>query len=117
MECEMKKNEVNVKCKMETDAVASLFSDMANSFREGKVVIQKGGSFVTLKPFGQIEVELEATEKKGKQKIEIQLSWKEEMLLEQKEDEFRISGDEPCLDEGIQAEGSTKKDDILYRKW
>jgi len=113
----MKKNEVNVKCKMEADAVANLLSNMVNSFREGKVVIQKGGSFVTLKPFGQIEVELEATEKKGKQKIEIQLSWKEEILLDMKEDEFRISCEEPCLDEGIQAEDPTGKDDILYRKW
>ena len=113
----MKKNEVNVKCKMEAEAVANLLSDMVNSFREGKVVIQKGSSFVTLKPIGQIEVELEAAEKKGKQKIEIQLSWKEEILPEQKEDEFRISGEEPCLDEGIQAEDQTGKDAILYRKW
>ena len=113
----MKKNEVTVKCKMEADAVANLLSDMVNSFREGKVVIQKGSSFVTLKPAGQIELELEATEKKGKQKIEIQLSWKEEILLEQKEDEFRISTDEPCLVGGIPREEQTGKDDILYRKW
>ncbi len=113
----MKKNEVNIKCKMEADAIANLLSDMVNSFREGKVVFQKGGSFVTLKPVGQIEMELEAAEKKGKQKIEIQLSWKEEILLEQKEDAFRISGDEPCLDEGIPCEEETEKGDILYRKW
>ena len=113
----MKKNEVNVKCKMETEAVANLLSDMVNSFREGKVVIQKGSSFVTLKPVGQIEVELEAAEKKGKQKIEIHLSWKEEILLEQKEDEFRISGDEPCLEEEVPAEEQTERDPLLYRKW
>ncbi len=113
----MKKNEVNVKCKMEAEAVANLLSDMVKNFREGKVVIQKGSSFVTLKPVGQIEVELEAAEKKGKQKIEIQLSWKEEILPEQTEDEFRISGDEPCIDEGIQAEEQTDKDSILFRKW
>jgi len=113
----MKKNEVTVKCKMEADAVADMLSDMVNSFREGKVVIQKGSSFVTLKPVGQIELELEATEKKGKQKIEIQLSWKEEILLEQKEDEFRISGEEPCLEEEIPCEEQTGKDDLLYRKW
>lgn len=113
----MKKNEVNVKCKMETVAVANLLSDMVNSFREGKVVIQKGSSFVTLKPVGQIEVELEAAEKKGKQKIEIHLSWKEEILLEQKEDEFRISSDEPCLEEEVPAEEQTERDPLLYRKW
>ncbi len=113
----MKKNEVNVKCKMEAEAVADMLSDMAKSFREGKVVIQKGSSFVTLKPIGQIDMELAAAEKKGKQKIEIQLSWKEEILSEQKEDEFRISGDEPCQYEEIQAEEQTGRDPILYRKW
>jgi len=60
---------VNVKCKMEADAVADMLSDMVNSFREGKVVIQKGGSFVSLKPVGQIEVELEAAEKKENRKL------------------------------------------------
>jgi len=113
----MKKNEVAIKCKMETEAVANMLSDMVKSFREGKVVIQKGSSFVTLKPVGQIEVELEAAEKKGKQKIEIQLSWKEEVLSEQTEDEIRISGDEPCLNEGIPVEEQTERDPILYRKW
>jgi amphi-Trp domain-containing protein len=113
----MKKNEVTVKCKLEADAVADLLSDMVNSLRDGKVVIQKGSSFVALKPVGLIELELEAAEKKGKQKIEIHLSWKEELLLEQKEDEFRISGDEPCLDEKIPCQEQTGKEDILYRKW
>ncbi|MBI5592659.1 MAG: amphi-Trp domain-containing protein [Deltaproteobacteria bacterium] len=113
----MKKNEVNIKCKMETDAVAILLSDMVKSFREGKMVIQKGSSFVTLKPVGQIEVELEATEKKGKQRIEIQLSWKEAVFSEQPEDEIRISGDEPCLAEADASEEQTERNAILYRKW
>ena len=70
----MKKNEVAIKCKLEADAVAAMLLDLANSFKEGKVVIQKGASFVTLRPAGVIEVEIEAVEKKGKQKIEIKLA-------------------------------------------
>ncbi len=108
----MKKNEVNVKCKMEAEAVANMLFDMVKNFREGKVVIHKGSSFVTLNPVGQIEVELAAAEKKGKQKIEIQLSWKEEILVDQKEDEFRISGDEPCLDDSIPCEELTRENAI-----
>ena len=77
------------------------------------MVIQKGSSFVTLKPSGQIEVELAAAEKKGKQKIEIQLSWKEEIFTELIEDEIRISGDEPCLNETIPAEEPSEKDPLL----
>ncbi|MFH0996460.1 MAG: amphi-Trp domain-containing protein [Pseudomonadota bacterium] len=94
----MKKNEVTVKCKLEADAVASMLSDLASNLKEGKVVIQKGTSFVTLRPAGQIEVEIEAVEKKGKQKIEIQLSWKEELLLDDSEAEIKISAEEPILD-------------------
>jgi len=111
----MKKNEVTVKCKMDTEAVVNMLSDMVNNFREGKIVIQKGDSFVTLKPVGQIEVEMEAAEKKGKQRIEILLSWKEADISAQNEDELRISGDEPCLDEA--GEEQTERDPILFRKW
>jgi amphi-Trp domain-containing protein len=94
----MKKNEVAIKYKLETDAVAVMLSDLANSFKEGKVVIQKGASFVTLRPAGVIEVEIEAVEKKGKQKIEIQLDWEEEILLDAAEARIKISAADPILD-------------------
>jgi len=114
----MKKNEVTVKCKMESGAVANLLSDLVTSFREGKVVISKGVSFVTLRPTGQIEVEMEAVEKKGKQRIEIQLSWRETTISEHTEDEIlRISGDESCLEETDAAAENTQRDNILFRKW
>ncbi len=113
----MKKNEVSIKCKLEADAVGSMLSDLAGNFKEGKVVIQKGASFVTLRPEGQIEVEIEAVEKKGKQKIEIQLSWKEEILLEAPDAEIKISAEEPVLDMAslteapkVDAENESKSD-------
>jgi len=95
----MKKNEVAIKYKLETDAVAAMFSDLAKSFKEGKVVIQKGASLVTLRPAGVIEVEIEAVEKKGKQKIEIQMDWEEDILLDAAEAGIKISAEEPILDE------------------
>ena len=97
----MKKNEVSIKSKLEADAAASMLSDLASRFKEGKVVIQKGSSYVTLRPVGQIELEIEAVEKKGKQKIEIQLSWKEDILLETQESGIKISAEEPILDASI----------------
>lgn len=112
----MKKNEVAVKCKLEADAVGSMLSDLARNFKEGKVVIQKGASFVTMRPEGQIEVEIEAVEKKGKQKIEIQLSWKEEILLDTPEAEIKISAEEPIpnaaslTEEPVEEESELKTD-------
>jgi amphi-Trp domain-containing protein len=95
----MKKNEVTIKYKLDADAVATMLSDLACGFKEKKVVVLKGSSSVTLRPAGQIEVEIEAVEKKEKQKIEIQLSWKEEILLDMSEAEIKISTEEPILDE------------------
>jgi len=94
----MKKNEVKIKHILEADAVATMLSDLAYGFKEKKVVILKGSSSVTLKPAGQIEVEIEAVEKKEKQKIEIQLSWKEDILLDAPEAEIKISAEEPILE-------------------
>jgi amphi-Trp domain-containing protein len=108
---ENEKNEVTVKCKLEADAVGSMLLDLANNFKEGKVVIQKGPSFVTLRPAGQIEVEIEAVEKKGKQKIEIQLSWKEEILLDDPEAEIKISAEEPILDVASSTEEPEEKEE------
>jgi len=94
----MKKNEVEIKCKMEADTAADMLLDLANSFKKGKVVIQKGASFVTLRPTGVIAVEIEAVEKKGKQKIEIQLDWEEEILLDTAGAKIKISAADPILD-------------------
>jgi len=110
----MKKNEVAIKCKLEADAVATMLSDLANSFKEGKVVIQKGASFVTLRPAGIIEVEIEAVEKKGKQKIEIQLDWEEEILLDAAEAKIIISAQDPVLDIGSLEEEIESKSDLMH---
>jgi len=109
----MKKNEVAIKCKLETNAVAAMLSDLAKSFKEGKVVIQKGASFVTLRPVGVIEVEIEAVEKKGKQKIEIQLDWEEEILLDAAEARIKISAQDPVLDIGSVEEETETNSELM----
>ena len=110
----MKKNEVAIKCKLEADAVAAMLSDLANSFKEGKVVIQKGSSFVTLRPAGVIEVEIEAVEKKGKQKIEIQLDWEEEILLDAVEAKIKISAEDPILEIAPLEEEIESKSELMH---
>ncbi len=110
----MKKTEVAIKCKLEANAVAAMFSDLANSFKEGKVVIQKGASFVTLRPVGVIEVEIEAVEKKGKQKIEIQLDWEEEILLDAAEANIKISAQDPILDVAPLEEEIESKSELMH---
>jgi amphi-Trp domain-containing protein len=110
----MKKNEVAIKRKLEADAVATMLLDLAKSFKEGKVVIQKGSSFVTLRPAGVIEVEIEAVEKKGKQKIEIKLDWEEEILLDAAEAKIKISAEDPSLGVGSLEEEIESKSDLMH---
>ena len=112
----MKKNEICVKCKIQTVAVANLLSDMAACLNEGKILIQNGSLFTTLQPVEPIELELKTAIKEGKQKIEIQLSWKKE-IISKLEDEIRISSDEPCENDALSSKEQTERDSILSRKW
>jgi amphi-Trp domain-containing protein len=102
----MKKNEVKVKRKMDAEAVGALLSDLVNSFKQGTVCIQEGPAFVTLKPAGEIEMEIGAAEKKGKAKIEIELSWKEAApVSEDDEAAVRITSEEPEFTAPLPDEG------------
>lgn len=92
----MKKNEVKIKRNMDAEAVGALLSDLVDSFRQGTVCIQEGPAFVTLNPTGEIEMEIAAAEKKGKQKIDIELSWKESAPESPEASaEVRITAQEP----------------------
>ena len=51
--------------------------------------------FVTLKPTESIDVEIEATVKKNKQKFSIELSWREVVTLRRTEESFRTSSQVP----------------------
>jgi amphi-Trp domain-containing protein len=92
----VKTNEVKLKRKMDADAVGMLLSDLVGAFRQGTVCIQEGAGFVTLNPAGEIQVEIAAGGKKGKQKIEIELSWEEAPAVASVEElPIRISAEEP----------------------
>lgn len=92
----MKTNEVKLKRKMEAEAVGALLTDLVNAFKQGTVCVQEGAGFVTLKPAGEINVEIVAGEKKGKQKIEIELAWEEPPAVADVEElPVRITAEEP----------------------
>lgn len=92
----VKTNEVKLKRKMDPDAVGSLLSDLVDAFKQGTICIQEGAGFVTLNPASEIQVEMVAGGKKGKQKIEIELSWEEAPAVSSVEEPpIRISAEEP----------------------
>ena len=91
----MKKGEVKIKKNMSAEAVGSILDDLIGSFKEGTVCVESGGEFVVLKPSELIEVEIEASRKKNKEKLVIELNWRETIPLAEPEADFKISSTEP----------------------
>lgn len=94
----MKKQELSVKGNMDFDSVLKFFEDFMDGFKKRTIVVQKGDEFVTLKPADMMEFEVEAKEKKGKQKLSIELSWREEVSLTEDEP-LKVCSEEPKVEE------------------
>ncbi len=94
----MSKHGIAIKGTMDFESVLAFLEDVVNSFREKTVCVQRGDEFITLKPGETIDMELEAVEKKGKQKLSLELSWREEIITES-EEPFKVSCDVPEVPE------------------
>ncbi len=90
----MSKQGMVVKGMMDYDSVVNFFEDFIKSFKEKTICVQRGEDFITLKPSDSMEVEIEASVKKGKQKISIELEWREEVPVEN-DVAFKVSAVEP----------------------
>ncbi len=77
----MPKKELKVKMSGALNDVISHLESIIASLKEGTVVIQKGNSFISLKPKDQVALEIEAEQKKGKEELSIELSWKSEEVI------------------------------------
>ncbi|QTA93629.1 amphi-Trp domain-containing protein [Desulfonema magnum] len=95
----MKKSEVKIKKTMDADAVKTILDDVVKSFKEGTVCIESGKEFVVLKPSQQIDFEIEAGEKKGKEKLVIEMSWRQDALEQEPQSLLKISSSEPVVEE------------------
>lgn len=99
------KSEVKIKRTMEAEALADVLDDLVKSFREGTVCVEKGEEFVTLNPGGRIEMEMEAGQKKGKQKFSMELNWRQVDVQEEEAADFKISSQEPEMTAPTPEEG------------
>lgn len=95
----MKKNSVKIKQMVNAQDISTVLSDMSKSFKDGTVCIQTGEEFVTLKPGALIELEIEASQKKGKEKLCIELSWRQVAEVSEDESSLKITSEEPAIDE------------------
>ena len=69
-------NEVSVKAHMELGKVVEYLEALIASLKEGTVYVEQGNNVIALVPADSMDVEIEATEKKGKQKFSMELAWR-----------------------------------------
>lgn len=69
--------------------------ELSKALKEGKIVISNNNDSITLSPEENIELELEAEIKKGKEGISIELSWKREVIQDIGTVKFSIGSEEP----------------------
>lgn len=78
----MSKKEVKLKGVMDRNQVAAYLEDLLAGLKAGEVKVQQGEQFVTLHPQQMIDVEIEASVKKNKEKIEMEFVWRKEEASE-----------------------------------
>lgn len=101
----MSKQSVNLKGELELGKVTSHLEEIINGLTEGTLCIQQGTDLVTLKPTAYVDMDLEASAKGNKEKLTIELSWKQEAPKESPDEEFKISSTEPeTIEEPVTAE-------------
>ena len=90
--------EVSVKAHMELTQVVSYLEALIASLNDGKVYIEQGSNVIALTPTDSVDVEIEATEKKGKQKFSLELVWRKKSSSPQ-DVGLKISSTKPVVEE------------------
>ena len=67
---------MSYKALLETEQAVSYLEELVRSLRKGVVYIRHGEDQIELTPGDALEIELEASAKKGKQKVSLELSWR-----------------------------------------
>lgn len=101
----MSKQSVSLKGEMEVGRVVTHLQEIIKGLKEGTICIQQGTDLVTLKPSNNLEFELEASLKGNKEKLCIELGWKQEVEKEEPDQDFKITCTEPdAIEEPVTAE-------------
>lgn len=94
----MGKREISFKARVDQQTVINYLEDLLEGLRAGAAYVQSGNEYVTLKPTSAIDMEVEAVQKKDKQRVSIELSWNDEQPVEKPRAELRITTTEPEIE-------------------
>lgn len=107
----MSKSNMESKFRMNAEEAAKILEDLAASLRKGTVCLEQELEHMTLKPEGLIEVALKAGQKKGKEKLSLQLAWQQEAPVAEGGAGLKISAEEPKPKPAPVAEAKAKVED------
>ncbi|MBI4805339.1 MAG: amphi-Trp domain-containing protein [Desulfovibrio sp.] len=72
----MSKNKVKMEGVMDVKEVIAYLEDVVAGFKAGSVCMTVGEDCLTLKPRGVMDVALKVSQKKAKEKIALEVSWR-----------------------------------------
>jgi amphi-Trp domain-containing protein len=73
----MTKNKVEAKGTVEFDRAIGYVEDILEGMKNGRIVVRQGDRTVTFHSVDNVEMEIEAKEKDGKQKLCLEMIWRE----------------------------------------
>ena len=82
MEQAMGKQEISMEKTMTTKDVIAYLEQVVEGLKNGQLIVQKDDRILLLNPPAIMEVEVEAKQKKNKEKFSLELSWKTDMETE-----------------------------------
>ncbi len=110
-EDDMGKKEVEMKSKMEIEKAIEVIESLLAGLKKGKVFVQHGDKVIEITPEKMVKLEVEAEQKKDKEKIYVKMTWHKKDLTKEiektikhkeKEDEkvFKITQTAPVIENG-----------------
>lgn len=73
----MTKNKVDAKGTVGLDKAIGYLEDILEGMKNGRIVVRQGDRIVTFQPVNDVEMEIEAKEKDGRQKFSMEMTWSE----------------------------------------
>lgn len=98
------------KANIAREQAAAYLEDLAASLRAGTVALSQGNRQVVLSPARSMALELEVSDKKGRQKLDLELSWYVVPEIES-EDSLTISAQTPETVPADEEDGEQGDDD------
>lgn len=71
----MKDRKISVKQGMAYPDALNYLEALVNSFRKGRIVVQKGEDFLNMTPPEMVDIKISAKQKRGREEISLELSW------------------------------------------